>query len=62
MDKNKERKLKLRKCSCGGDVYLTGGTCWEQEYSIVCDKCGGRWNMNTYSLEEAAERWGLDRS
>lgn len=49
---------KLKQCKCGGEVKLIGGTPWNQMFSIACNTCNGRWNMNTYSPKEAAEKWG----
>jgi hypothetical protein len=49
----------LAPCKCGGKVKLTGGTYGYPTFWIECLKCGGRWCMDTYSAEEAAEKWGI---
>ena len=49
---------KLRPCHCGGKVTLSGGTYGYPTFDIECSRCGGIWNMGTYSPEEALKKWG----
>lgn len=59
MNKYEEYEECLVPCRCGGKVELTGGTYGYPTFGIRCLKCGGQWSMDTYSPEEAAEKWGL---
>lgn len=61
MGKYSDLNKRLRKCNCGGDVELSGGPPWCQEFDIVCRRCHGVWHMNTYSPIEACGRWGLNK-
>lgn len=59
MNKYNEYNEYLVPCNCGGKVELTGGTYGYPTFGIRCLKCGGQWSMDTYSVEEAVEKWGL---
>lgn len=58
MKEYKEYNKTLRPCRCGGRVELNGGTYGYPTFYIECLKCHGRWTMDTYSPEEAANKWG----
>ena len=51
-------EYELIPCKCGGKVELTGGTYGYPTIGIQCLKCGGQWNLNTYSPMEAMKKWG----
>ena len=58
MNKYEEYNKQLMSCHCGGDVVIEGGTPGYPTFSVRCLRCGGRWSMDTYSPEEAVNKWG----
>ena len=47
----------LAKCHCGGKVYLNPSTPCDQDPSICCTRCGGKWKYGTYSDIQTVEEW-----
>lgn len=45
------------KCNCGGEVELNPSKPWDQDPSIHCTKCGGRWKYGTYSDILTVKEW-----
>lgn len=61
MSRYEEYEQQLRQCYCGGDVVLEGGSYGYPTMYVHCTKCNGRWCMETYSPEEAAQKWGYKK-
>ena len=56
-NKRSHRAYKLKKCHCGGEVYLSPSKPWAQDPSIHCLSCGGSWSYGTYSDMLTVEKW-----